>query len=60
MMLERSGVMKRIGARYVFEDVEDAVSGFSDEQSGPPHGTTAASTGLQAQTPEGEYNEQKQ
>ena len=37
-ILERGGVIERIGAQYIFEDVEDAIRGFSAE---PPITTTS-------------------
>jgi len=40
-MLERSGVIERIGPQYVFEDVEDAIRGFSAEQNGLSRGNRA-------------------
>ena len=40
-ILERSGVMERIGRQYVFEDVEDAIRGFSAEQNGLSQGRKA-------------------
>ncbi|MBZ9654039.1 SulP family inorganic anion transporter [Phyllobacterium lublinensis] len=37
-ILERGGVIERIGAQYIFEDVEDAIRGFNAE---PPITTTS-------------------
>jgi len=52
-MLERSGLLDRIGTQYVFEDVEDAIRGLDAGKNGLSEGTVAASTALQVQTPEG-------
>ena len=53
MMLERGGVIERIGPQYIFEDAEDAIRGFTISQNKLSQATGTAPIRTQIQTPGG-------